>query len=271
MLWVDNTRGTVSPSLSVPLWKSEGLTVYIYYESQFSSDLLVIKYEVLHTMVSKLSIVSLVLTIASALGQQQCTLSDSGQAVADAINTFVTANSALQQAITAFESQNTFANVVTLSNDLPTVAADLAAIAQALTSPESELTDCDLTTLIGLLSDAAPTFVTVLQSLSNDYHTFVSFNILPLMANGVQAVADNSVQLISTLYSSLPGCEYAAQAVDAMNGITAVVASVQQSYGLSSSASPTAPALCSISTTGGSTPTSPPTCKKQVGQENRAN
>ncbi|CAN6673207.1 hypothetical protein TRVA0_048S00386 [Trichomonascus vanleenenianus] len=141
----------------------------------------------------------------------------------------------------------------------------LAEVYQAITSSESTLTDCDFMTLIGLLGDFAPTFVSALQSLVNDYSaivnaTFYNSYIHPML----KLMTANAVQLVNTVYSSLPGCKYAGGAVDALDGIVGAVATAQQIYGLSASTSFIEPVLCPTSTTGASTPTSPPTCKKPV-------
>ncbi|CAN6643303.1 hypothetical protein TRVA0_019S02432 [Trichomonascus vanleenenianus] len=98
--------------------------------------------------------------------------------------------------------------------------------------------------------------------------------MLSMIDQAVETMACYSLQLISAVYSSLPGCEYAGRAVDTVSGITAAVVSVRQVYYIMlsySDAPPIEPVPCSTSTAvgststaGSSTPTSPPTCKKQA-------
>ncbi|CAN6674843.1 hypothetical protein TRVA0_068S00232 [Trichomonascus vanleenenianus] len=222
-------------------------------------------------MISKLSVVTLALAVAGALGQQ-CTLSTNGNTVVNAMNTLTDDNNALQQAIAAFEEgpdNNSvgYNNAMVVYNQQIAVANDLAAVSQALSSYESELTDCDFTTFINLLSDTAPTLTSNIQSITADYNNYLNAGSFGYTWTGLQSMTVNSVQLISTVYSSLPGCEYTDQTSDAINGINGAVASAQSAYEISGSIPPANP--CATTTTAGSTPTSPPTCSKK--QAKRAN
>ncbi|CAN6643272.1 hypothetical protein TRVA0_019S02388 [Trichomonascus vanleenenianus] len=218
-------------------------------------------------MVSKHSFAFLSLAVASALGQ--CTLSSGGQTIVTAMNNFITAIGILQQGIAYFETGSTghaYINAVYVYVKETVVASDVTKVSQALSSPESELTDCDFTTFISMLGDAAPAFVSALQNLADQYSHFVDTSTEGTITPGLQEMTDNFLQLITTVYGSLPGCEYTGQAVDTVNDITAAVVFVQKVYGLSASTSPTEPASCLTSTTGGSAPTLPPTCKKLFSQ-----
>ncbi|CAN6673133.1 hypothetical protein TRVA0_048S00210 [Trichomonascus vanleenenianus] len=219
-------------------------------------------------MVSTLSTFSLVLAITGALGQQ-CTPSSAGNTVVDDMNTLLTEIGVLQIRVNNFEIARNYNNGAAIYYQQQAVANELASAVQAINV--GGLNDCDFTTLIGLIGgDVTTTLVPILQSFVSDYTALSDVGAGSLTRLGTQMLTDNFQDLISAVYSSVPGCGYASQAIEAASSITAALASTQSFYGMSGTP-PVEPAACPTSSPTSSptsTPTSPPTCKKQVKRAN---
>ncbi|CAN6643257.1 hypothetical protein TRVA0_019S02366 [Trichomonascus vanleenenianus] len=212
-------------------------------------------------MVSKLSVVSLALAAASALGD--CLLSDNGNTIVAAINTLIADNNGLLAAILGWGGPGYDPDPIrggTLSLNYAT--GNLAFYFNYYDAQNT----CDATTVIELLDQAAPTIKDIAGNYTSKSGDFASADLTDAAQGYVSTFASGARNVITAAYSWLP-CEFVGTTFQTIDGIITAVAAAEQAYGLSPSVAPTKPQTC-----GGPTPTSPPTCsRRQADKQKRAN
>ncbi|CAN6673341.1 hypothetical protein TRVA0_048S00716 [Trichomonascus vanleenenianus] len=214
-------------------------------------------------MVSKLSVISLALAVAGALGQ--CTLSSIGQTIVNDIDLLINHSNNITQQFTAWDGQ--YLSFLDIDTNVADVINDMTTLSQDLSSEGAN--DCDFQTVISKLDDAAPAFANALQAIENRITDYNSDGMENDLITKLSTLIQDTLPMVGAVYVYLP-CEYVGQTFDAMNSVLYSLALCQHIFSLNSPVAPAKPQTCSRSTP---TPTSSPnTCsKKQAAGVKRAN
>ncbi|CAN6674852.1 hypothetical protein TRVA0_068S00430 [Trichomonascus vanleenenianus] len=207
-------------------------------------------------MVSKLATISLALA-AVASAQADCGLSDNGVTIVNAIDTLMTDNDNLLAAINSWSMDESTDQIsqkmTTVTNDATTLASDFGVI---------RWNDCDVTTVVTLLGEAASTIIDIVSTLENERNIFAMAGLTTTSQGFVSTLASSTTQVINAAFNWLP-CDAIDQVFDTVDYIFGNITAAQHAYDVSPSVLPSKPTNCATTATGGSTPTSPPTCSKK--------
>ncbi|CAN6673253.1 hypothetical protein TRVA0_048S00496 [Trichomonascus vanleenenianus] len=196
-------------------------------------------------MVSKVSVVSLALAVASVLGQTSCTLSDSVQKIVTDINTLSTDSGALSTNCTDW-LDGTLTDLETLLVVQRAVFADVQHVASDFESTDSKA-DCEVAAVLTAFASAVPN---VLAGING----FAGVRIGD--TNSIYNLAQNAVTMLANAYTWLP-CDVVGSIFSAVDEITQALDQFQNAWGEDVIPAPAQPPTC-----GGSAPA----CKKTVPQ-----
>ncbi|CAN6673116.1 hypothetical protein TRVA0_048S00166 [Trichomonascus vanleenenianus] len=191
-------------------------------------------------MVSKLSIASLALAVASALGQTDtCTVSDAVQTILNDIDTLTTANTNFASALAEWVADTSNTGLLAAAgSQAAALISDISDVATAF-SDSTNPSSCEVATVLNKFSDASGTIESTLAALG-DASADVTGSYAAVAKGDIEQLGDATVALLASAYAWLP-CADVSLAVSAVSNIIQALNNVETAFTVQLSVAPVQP------------------------------